>query len=342
MFLLRLFWACTLALVLPRNRLALRLIACEQQLLLFERTCGNRKKRVTRWDRLFWVLLSRLWDGWRESLIVARPATVLRWRRNWFRYYWRWKSGKPGRPRIPLNLIALIRRMSKENPLWGEDRIHGELLKLGLQAAPSTIRKYMAKHRRPSSPTWRIFLKSHADQIWACDFFTVPLGFTKRLFVFFFIGHDRRRIIHFGVTTAPSAEWSAQQYINAILDQEKVPRFLLRDRDSCYGAVFRDRSEHCGTRNLIAPIRAPKFNAIAERFVRTVRRECLDHRWITNEAQLLTVLKEYVAFYNTHRPHQGLGQKTPIPREGAIQKKGTIVSIPVLGGLQHYYERRSA
>ena len=287
-------------------------------------------------------MLSRCWRGWRRSLVIVRPATVLYWNRHLFRLFWRWKSGKPGRPRIPLKLIALIRRMSKENPLWGEDRIQGELLKLDIRVAPSTIRKYMAKRFRPPSPTWRVFLKSHADQIWACDYFTVPVGLFKRLIVFFFIAHDRRRIIHFAVTTAPTAEWSARQYMNAILDQEKIPRFLLRDRDGCYGAVFRDRSEHCGTRNLIAPVRAPKFNAIAERFVRTVRRECLDHRWITNEAQLLAVLREYVAFYNPHRPHQGIGQKTPIPRDGALSTTGEIISIPVLGGLQHYYERKTA
>jgi len=316
--------------------------ALRRQVTVLKRTVGRKKARINFRDRLFWVLLCRWWSGWRQSLTFVSPATVLRWRRNGFRYYWRWKSRGAGRPKIPLKLIALIRRMSKENPLWGEDRILGELLKLGLKVAASTIRKYMAKHRKPPSPTWRIFLKSHADQIWACDFFTVPTVFFKTLIVFFFIGHDRRKIIHFGVTTAPSSDWSARQYMNAILDEEKIPRFLLRDRDSCYGAVFRNRSEHCGTRNLVAPIRAPKFNAIAERFVRTVRRECLDQCLIFGERQLFRILREYVAFYNAHRPHQGIGQMTPIPQNCKNHKSGEIVSVPVLGGLQHYYERKSA
>lgn len=323
-----------------RHNLGLTLAAMQQQMIVLHRSRGRR--RLTFLDKAFWVLLRCGWPRWKEALLIVKPATVLKWHRMGFKRYWRWKSRGAGRPKIAAATIALIKKMSRENPGWGEDRIEGELRKLGIKAAPSTIRKYKVKHVKPPSPTWRIFLRSHADQIWACDFFTVHTIFFKPLHVFFFIGHDRRKIVHVGVTSAPSSEWTARQYMNAILRADKIPRFLLRDRDGRYGAVFKARSEHCGTRNLIAPRRAPKFNAVAERLVRTVRRECLDHILVLGEAHLLRILREYAAFYNFQRPHQGIGQKTPIPKKGAIRKKGRIVSVSVLGGIQHHYERQAA
>jgi len=326
----------------PRAHLALENLALRQQLIVYERVHVKRKLPIGPLDRFFWVLLFRFWKGWRRALLYVRPETILKWNRAGFRIFWRFKCGKPGRPGIPYGLIALIRRMSRENPGWGEDRIEGELLKLGISIAPSTIRKYMVKRLKPPSQTWRTFLRNHSKAIWACDFFTTHTVFFSVLYVFFFIGHDRRRIIHVAVTAAPSSDWTARQYMNAILEHEKIPRFLLRDRDSHYGAVFKNRSEHCGTRNLLAPRKAPKFNAIAERLVRTVRYECLDHVLVFGEKHLLLILKEFVAFYNSQRPHQGIGQKTPIPKRGAIRKKCKIVSIPVLNCLQHYYEPKTA
>lgn len=186
-------------------------------------------------------MLSQIWAGWRNCLHIVRPETVVRWHRQGFRYYWRWKSRPRGRPRIDPAIRYLIRRMCRANPFWGAPRIHGELLKLGLNISEATVSKYMIKRCGPPSQGWRTFLANHVKDTIALDFFTVPTATFRILYVLVILSHDRRRIVHVNVTEHPTAAWTAQQLLDACgLDEE--PRYLLRDRDAIYGEEFRRRA----------------------------------------------------------------------------------------------------
>src|SRR5262249_46428859 len=215
---------------------------------------------------------------WRRHHVLVRPDTVLRWHRRGWRLYWWWRSGRPtGRPRVPPEVRALIRRLSEENRLWGTERIRGELLRLGIAVANGSIRRYRWRPApRPPSQTWRTFLRNHAAQIWAADLFTGPTVAFRTLYVLFFVTHGRRELVHCPVTAHPTAAWVWRQLVEATAWGRR-PRYLLRDRDAVYGRDFRCRAEALGVHTLLAPFRAPRANAIAGRVLPPVRNERLDH-----------------------------------------------------------------
>jgi transposase InsO family protein len=235
-----------------------------------------RRFRLRGSDRALLVWLTRLVPGLLDLTRIVRPETILRWHRAGFRTYWRWKSGRVGRPTIERELCDLIRRMSKENPLWGAPRIHGELLKLGFEVAQSTISKYMIKHRGPPSQGWRTFLRNHADAIAAVDLCVVPTMMFERLFAFLIVGHGRRQLLWFTVTRHPTADWLAQQIVEAF-PWDTAPDYLLRDNDAAYGLVFTRRLRAMGIRDRPIAPRSPWQNAYVERLIGTIRRDCLDH-----------------------------------------------------------------
>jgi putative transposase len=233
--------------------------------------------------------------------------------------------------------------MARENPLWGAQRIRGELLGLGHEVGRETVRRYMHEaRRRPPSQSWRTFLQNHAPDIWACDFFTVPTLSFRTLYVFFFIEHGRRRLLHVNVTAHPTADWIWSQLIQATPWGEQ-PRFLLRDRDASFGKGFVARARAIGIETVLSPFRCPQANGIAERMVETFRRQCLDHVIVLNERHLLRLLNEYMDHYNSWRPHRSLELTAPEPRPRMLKPNGgRVIARPVLGGLHHEYEWEAA
>ena len=273
----------------------------------------------------------------RDALAVVRPETVVRWHRAGFRSYWRWKSrGWAGRPALPAEIRKLIREMSIANPLWGAPRIHGELLKLGIDVGQTSVAKYMIRTRRPPSQGWKTFLRNHADGIAAMDLFVVPTVSFRLLYGLLIMGHGRRQILWLGVTAHPTAEWIANQLTQAY-GWEQAPRYLIRDRDSCYGSVFTRRLRSLGIRDHPTSARSPWQNGYAERLIGSIRRECLDHVLVFGERHLRHVLMCYMEYYNAARTHLSLGKDTPMHR--AVQAVGRIQARPVLGGLHHQYAR---
>ena len=228
--------------------------------------------------------------------------------------------------------------MARENPTWGRRRIQAELALLGYEVAELTVAKYMHRTSPRPSPTWRVFLATHARDIVAVDFFVVPTLTFRLLFVFVVLRHHRRELLHLNVTDHPSAVWTARQVIEAFPD-ETTPRFLLRDRDAIYGEAFTRRVDHMGIRQVITAPRAPWQNPFAERVIGSLRRECLDHVIIRSEAHLGHVLRAYLAYYNTARPHQSLDNNSPQPRVIEPSPRGRIIAIPQVGGLHHRYTR---
>jgi transposase InsO family protein len=330
--------------VLLRDRHALLVenLLLRQQLAVAFR--GRPRPRLRRRDRLFWTVARRVCADWRRHLVVVRPETVLRWHRRGWRLFWWWRSRRPmGRPRVPAEIRDLIAVMSRDHPSWGTVRIRGELRKLGIAVSAGSIRRYRwCRPTRPPSQTWRTFLRNHAAQIWAADLFTVPTVTFRTLYVLFFISHDRRELVHFRVTAHPTAAWIWRQLIEATA-WRRQPKYLLRDRDSVYGHDFLTKAGRLGIDTLLTPFRAPRANAIAERVVRTLRNDCLDHVLIVDERHVQAVLQEYVAFYNTERPHRSLALEPPLlggtARPAPPGLLGRVVARPVLGGLHHVYQR---
>ena len=324
--------------VADRAELAAENLALRQQLAVLERQ--TKRPRLRPRDRIFWVWLSKLWPGWRSVLVIVEPDTVVRWHQLGFRLYWRWKSrrGKPGRPKIAAEIRELIRRMSVENPLWGTPRIQSELTLLGRDVSKATIDKYRVRHRKPPSQTWRTFLNNHAKDIVAIDFFTVPTATFRILYCLVMLRHDRRTVVHFNITANPTAQWTAQQVIEAFPDDE-APRFILRDRDAIYGQTFCDRVKHMGIEEVITAPRSPWQNPYLERLGGTLRREVLDHVIILNERHLRRILSKYLAYYHEARPHLGLERNSPVPRRVEPPSEGRVVAIQQVGGLHHRYRR---
>ena len=329
--------------IAPQQRdLVLENIALRHQLEVLTR--ARRRPALQPGDRLLWSLLSRVWPAWRQHLVIVQPDTVVRWHRAGWRRYWKWRSRAPrrGRPRIDAEIAAEIRRMTTENPRWGHMRVLGELRKLDFRVSLQTVRRYRKDVPRDPPSRWRTFLENHRPEIWASDFFTVHTLWFQTLYVFFFIAHDRRTVMHFNVTELPSAPWVWRQLIEAT-PWGQEPRYLIRDRDRAYGGDFVARAKRIGIRTVLTPIATPQANGIAERLVGTLRRECLDHLIVVNERHLRYVLREFVCHYNTARPHQALELEAPEPGRGPPGvKSGPIVSRPVLGGLTHEYERKAA
>jgi putative transposase len=232
--------------------------------------------------------------------------------------------------------------MAKENLLWGAEPIQGELLKLGIQAAKATMQKYVRQiqPRQASSQNWSTFLKIHAKDVWACDFLPVIDLFFRQGYLFFIIQLASRRVVHFGVTSHPTDVWVAQQLRQAT-PFGQAPRFLIRERDNKYGEAFTRVAKASSIEILKTPYRAPKANAICERFLGSVRRECLDHILVQGEKQLYRVIKEYVQYFNRARPHRGIQQRIPNGTASVteVQRKGKIIAFPVLNGLHHDYRR---
>ncbi|TWT77301.1 Integrase core domain protein [Posidoniimonas polymericola] len=332
------YWLFRAALV-PRACLVAENAALRQQLVCYQRKRG--RPRIAGADRLFWVLLKQFWSGWKSSLVIVQPDTVCRWHRQGFRILWRWKSRRQGRPLIDAELRALIRRMSRENPLWGAPRIRAELRLLGYEIAESTVARYMVRRRGNPSPGWKTFLANHSQEIAACDFFVVPTATFRMLYCFVILSHDRRRVLHFNVTTNPTARWTAQQLTEAF-PFDAAPRYLRRDNDAIYGKVFQQRIAALGIEDRPTTPGSPWQNAYVERLVGTVRRECLDHVIVLGKDHLRRVLSKFFAYYNGSRAHQGLEGDAPLGREREPPELGDVVATPVLGGLHHCYSRRAA
>ena len=322
-----------------RRAQALEIIALRHQLEVYQRQSPGRRLRLTAEDRRFWVLLRSCWRGWREAVLIVRPATVVRWHRELVRWQQRRQTRPLGRRPLPQPLQELIRRMAAENPLWGQRRIQGELQKLGIHVAFRSVGKYMGERpRRPPSVGWMAFLRAHAPQIWACDWFRVHTASLRTLYVFIVLAHARRQVIHFHVTDQPTDVWVAQQMVEATPFGE-APPWLLRDRDPLYGSTFEPRAASSGMHSLHIPRGRPECNCYVERLIRTLRQECFNHLIVINDRHLLFVLREYLRYYHHARPHQGLHQQTPLPKPEAFFPDGRVASRAVLGGLHHDYFR---
>jgi transposase InsO family protein len=231
--------------------------------------------------------------------------------------------------------------MWQANPTWGSPRIVGELEKLGIDLAKSTVEKYRPKLRKPTSPTWRTFLKQHMRETVAIDFFTVPTVRLRVLFVLVVLSHDRRRVVYFNVTEHPTAEWTAQQLVEAF-PWKTPPKYLLRDRDALYGNHFRKRVRSLGIKERPIAPRSPWQNPYVERVIGSIRRECLDHAVVLSERHLKTLLRSYFAYYHQWRPHRSLEMDSPDGRSIHSPELGEIIEFPAVHGLHHYYLRKAA
>jgi putative transposase len=325
-----------------RVALHAEILALRHQLLVLQRSTRGHRLRLRPADRVLWAWLSHLWSGWRNSLRIVRPETVIAWNRKGFRLYWAWKSrAQLGRPTATHEIRTLIRKMSLSNPRWGAPRIHGELLKLGIDIGETTVAKYMVRPRRPSSQTWKTFLKNHMHNLVSTDFFVVPTATFRLLFVFLVLSHERQRVVHFAVTAHPTTEWSAQQLISAF-PWNTDTRYLLRDRDRSYGGRFSESVEAIGIKEILTAPRSPWQNAYVERMIGSVRRDCLDHVLIFNERGPRRILRLYFDYYEKSRTHLGLQKDAPIPRPVQPPSLGKVIAMPQVGGLHHRYERRAA
>jgi transposase InsO family protein len=339
---LELLWllvTTVLAWARPRQGLVLENLLLRHQLAVLTRpTRARPRARLRARDKLLWVLARRWCAGWREHLMFVTPDTVVRWHRQGRRLFWRWKPrSRGGRPQLSPEVRDLIASMSRENRLWGTERIRGELLKLGVVVSNRSIRRYRWRApRRPASQTWRTFLRNHAHHIWAADLFTVPTLMFKTLYVIVFIAHGRRELVHVNVTANPTAAWVWRQLLEAT-PWGRTPRHLPRDRDAVYGRDFRQRARRLGIDAIATPIRSPRANAVVERVIGTLRRECLDHVIVSDERHLVSVLDEFVHYYNQERAHRTLALQTPEMRPRPAT--GPIRSRAVLNGLHHAYER---
>ena len=324
-----------------RAALHTEILALRQQVAVLKRKRPRPSLRKA--DRVFWVILSCLWPGWRHALVIVRPETVIGWHRKGFRLFWTWKSrrGKPGRPPVSREIRYLVRRMSRENTRWGAPRIHGELLKLGFSISQAAVSKYMVRYPSPPSQSWRTFLTNHADCLASIDFFVVPTATFHLLFGFIVLHHERRQIVHFGVTANPTMAWVAQQ-IREAFPWGTAPRHLIRDRDGAYGQSFRSTVTAMGVEEVVTAPRSPWQNPYVERLIGSVRRECLDHSIILNERHLRRILGSYFDYYHGSRTHLSLGKDTPDGRPVQPAGSGTVVSLPKVGGLHHRYERLAA
>ena len=259
-----------------------------------------------------------------------RPAAVIGWHRKGFRLFWTWKirRGNPGRPAVPVDLRSLISAMSRDNPLWGAPRIHGELLKLGLAVGETSVSTYMIRNRKLPSQTWRTFLENHVKTMVSVDVFTVP-------------AHDRRRILHFAVTAHPTAEWTTQQLLEAF-PWDTAPRYLPRDRDRIFGKELVDPLKAMGINQALSAPRPPWQRADVERVIGAIRRECLDHGIVFGERSLYRHLQSFVDYYHRSRTHLGLEKDSPVPRPVQSADMGRVIAMTEVGGLPHRYERRAA
>ena len=332
----KLIWWVLVGLFRSRAALEAENLVLRQQINVLRRTRPKRPA-FSRTDRLIFVGLCRWVPDVRAALAIIKPDTVMRWHRAGFRAYWRWKSrSRGGRPTVPLEIRQLIRDMSLANPLWGGPRVHGELLKLGIDVGQTSVAKYMARRRGPPCQGWKTFVRNHADGIVAMDLFVVPTISFRLLYGLLILRHDRRRILWIGATAHPTADWIARQLVEAC-GWEQAPRHIVRDRDSVYGEVFIRRVGAMGIRDRPTSPRSPWQNGYAERLIGSIRRECVDHLVVVGERHLRHALLSYMKYYNETRTHLSLRKDAPVPR--AVQAVGRILCLPILGGLHHQYVR---
>jgi putative transposase len=352
----RRLWAATRPTVVPvavgtltdlarsRSALVTENALLRHQLAILRR--GVTRPRCTPADRALLVLLVSRVGTWRSALLLVQPATLLRWHRQLFRWHWRRRSRAAApahRPPLAPETVTFIKEMGRDNPLWGAERVRGELLKLDIRVAKSTIQRYLRVARPPrhAGQPWATFVRNHADDIWACDFLPVTDLLFRPLYAFFVVALGTRRVVHVGVTRHPTDAWAAQQLREATPFGHQ-PRYLIRDNDSKYGRAFARVAEASGITILRTAYRMPRQNATCERFLGSVRRECLDHVLVLGEAPLRRVLREYVDYFNRARPHQGLQQRIPDAPAGGTPgagRSGVVRAFPVLGGLHHTYAR---
>jgi putative transposase len=307
-----------------------------------------KPRRLNNAGRIALVLLARLID-WRPLLVVVRPETFVRWHRQGFRLFWRWKSQRPGRPRIPRHLQDLIADIARANRTWGEERIACELLlKLGIAVSPRTVRRYM---RRPipsrpssSSQTWSTFVRNHARETLACDFFVAVTATFRLVYVFLVLEIGTRRIVHWNASEHPTSEWTVQQFRSCVTGDQPY-RFVVHDRDAVFSPVLDHSLRSMNLQVLKTPHRVPQANAYCERLIGTARRECLDHLIALNERHLRRMLGEWVRHYNQGRPHSSLGPGIPEPSALTASRAAgydlphghRVAATPILGGLHHEY-----
>jgi hypothetical protein len=291
-----------------------------------------------RWaNRAVFIWLYRRCPRILDAITIVRPETVVRWHRMGFAAYWRWKSHSPGgRPRISIEVRDLIRRMSFENPLWGAPKIHGELLKLGIDVAQSTVSIYMVPRQDRPLQTWKTLLRNHTEGIASIDLFVVPTIAFGQLFAFLVLGHGRRRLLWVAVTRNPTAEWLTRQITEAF-PWNSAPKYLIRDNDRAFGVPFKARLRAMGIRDQPISFRSPWQNGHVERLIGSIRRECTDHLFVFNAEHLRRILVKYTVYYNEGRTHVSLGKDAPYTRP--VERFGDIVAHPILGGLHHRYAR---
>ncbi len=333
---LKLVWWAVVGLFRSRASLQAEILTLRHQLNVLRR---KSPKRLTfsNLDRLVFASLYRFAPRVMNALAIVEPETVIRWHRAGFRSFWRWKSRRRGgRPKVPLEIRQLIREMSRANPLWGAPRIHGELLKLGIDVGQTSVAKYMATRRRPPSQGWKTFLRNHADGIASIDLLVVPTISFRLLYGLLILRHARRQMLWVGVTAHPTAEWIARQLTEAC-GWEPAPRYIIRDRDRVYGELFKRRLRAMGIRDRPTAPRSPWQNGHAERLIGSIRRECLDHVVVFGERHLRNILLAYMQYYNGARTHLSLNKDAPVPRD--VQAVGRILPTPILGGLHHQYVR---
>jgi transposase InsO family protein len=312
-----------------------------QQLIVLKRSV--KRPQFTNGDRTRLTLLARFTNFWQSALHIVQPDTILRWHRDMFERYWKHISkAKSREPFTPRETIALIKQMARENHLWGAEKIVGELLKLGITVGKPTVQKYMIQARRTTGgQSWSTFLRNHAREVWACDFTVTHDLVFRPIYTFVIIAHHSREIVHSAVTRHPTDAWVARQLREATPWNRK-PCFLIRDNDKKVGQQFSAVAHSSGIKELLTPLKSPRANAICERFFSSLKRESLDHFLIFREAQLRRIVQEYVAYYNQHRPHQGIQQRIPIwfvnhrpPTSNRVQ--GKVIAMPILSGLHHSY-----
>ena len=302
---------------------------------------SKNKVKLRKSDKIFMTIIMKLLSNWKKNLFVVKPETVIKWHRQGFKLFWKWKSrNNSGRPKIDPRIRALIHQLAKENPLWGAPRIHGELMKLGYFVSEATVYRYMPKRRdRDRVVRWKSFLKNHAKEIISMDFFTIPTINFKILYVLLIIEHHRRRILHFNVASNPNSSWTIQQIRNA-LPSDIVPKYLIRDRDSKFSHDVSSCIKNMCIQEIVTAYRSPWQNGYVERVIGSIRRECLDYFIILNENHLRKVLKAYFIYYTKYRTHLGLDKDSPEGR--SVESIGIIQTEPILNGLHHRYYRKAA
>jgi transposase InsO family protein len=332
----KLVWCAFAGLFRSRTSLEAEILVLRHQLNVLRRKSATRIA-FSGVDRMVFAGLYRLAPSVLDALQIVKPETVIRWHRAGFRAYWRWKSrSRGGRPRTATEIRQLIHQMSIANPLWGAPRIHGELLKLGIEVGQTTVAKYMAKRQRPPSQGWKTFLHNHADGIASMDFFVVPTISFRLLYGLLILQHARRKLLWLGITAHPTAEWTARQFTEAF-GWRDAPRYVVRDRDQVYGNDFIRRVRARGIRDRPISARSPWQNGYAERLIGSIRSDCLDHVVVFGERHLRNLLRSYQQYYNECRTHLSLDKDAPFSR--VVTAKGRVVVSPVLGGLHHQYCR---